>query len=373
VAASQSSRATVILVGGARPNFVKLAPVVRALAVHDSAIRTRLVHTGQHYDRNMSSVFFEELGIPDPDVCLNVGSGSHGVQTARVMIAFEEFLQSIPKPSGVVVVGDVNSTVACTLTAAKLGIPVAHVEAGLRSFDRSMPEEINLVVTDALADLLLVSEPSGQENLAREGVPPERIHYVGNVMIDTLLHERTAARALDVPARFNTAPRRFGVVTLHRPSNVDNPVSLQNIVRFLEEVSQRVDLLVPLHPRTKARFAESAMVASPARGRLRLLDSFTYREMLALMDSDRFVITDSGGVQEETTCLGVPCLTLRENTERPITVTHGTNTIIGHDFVLASRVIEDIERGRYKTARPIEGWDGAAATRVADVLRRAWA
>ena len=330
------------------------------------------MHTGQHYDKEMSTVFFEQLGLPEPDAYLNVGSGTHGAQTGRVMIAFEEYLLAHSKPAGVVVVGDVNSTAACALTAVKLGIPVAHVEAGLRSFDRSMPEEINRIVTDAISDLLLVSEPSGVKNLEREGIPSGRVRYVGNVMIDTLVRERASARALDAAAQFGLTTKGFVVVTLHRPSNVDDAERLGEILQFLIDLSKRLDVLVPLHPRTRARLDEFALTDKLASSRVRVLEPIGYREMLSLMDTARFVITDSGGVQEETTFLGVPCLTLRKNTERPITVTHGTNTIVGRDMALAWRTIEEIERGCYKTAKPIDGWDGNAATRIARVLAEAW-
>jgi UDP-N-acetylglucosamine 2-epimerase (non-hydrolysing) len=319
----------------------------------------------------MSDVFFEQLGLPAPDAYLNVGSGPHGAQTGRVMIAFEEYLQGRPKPSGVVVVGDVNSTAACALTAVKMSIPVAHVEAGLRSFDRGMPEEINRIVTDAIADLLLVSEPSGLENLAREGVPSGRTHLVGNVMIDTLVHEREAARVLDIVERLRLVPRGYALITLHRPSNVDAAGPLGAIVDFLAELSKRAEVVLPVHPRTRARLSEFGLTGRLGR-RVRMLEPVGYREMLALTENARFVLTDSGGVQEETTFLNVPCLTLRENTERPITVTHGTNTIIGRDFDLAWRSIDDIETGRYKQSKPIDGWDGNAAARVAAILGAVW-
>jgi UDP-N-acetylglucosamine 2-epimerase (non-hydrolysing) len=360
----------VVLVGGARPNFMKVAPVIRALSRLDG-VSSRLVHTGQHYDGSMSDVFFEQLGLPAPDAYLNVGSGPHGAQTGRVMTAFEEYLQGRPKPSGVVVVGDVNSTAACALTAVKMGIRVAHVEAGLRSFDRAMPEEINRLVTDAISDLLLVSEPSGLENLAREGVSSERVHFVGNVMIDTLVHERQAARALDVVERLRLTAGQYALITLHRPSNVDAAGPLGAIAAFLAELSQRTEVILPVHPRTRARLSEFGLIDRLGR-RVRVLEPIGYREMLALTENARFVLTDSGGVQEEATFLNVPCLTLRENTERPITVTHGTNTIVGRDFDLARHSIDEIESGRYKKSKHIDGWDGNAAERVAAILSAAW-
>jgi UDP-N-acetylglucosamine 2-epimerase (non-hydrolysing) len=360
-----------VLVGGARPNFMKLAPVIRALSAYPD-VQPRLVHTGQHYDEGLSAVFFEQLELPAPDASLNVGSGSHGAQTGRVMIAFEEYLQTAPRPSGVVVVGDVNSTAACALTAAKIGIPVAHVEAGLRSFDRTMPEEINRLVTDAIADLLFVSEPSGEENLRREGIPADRVHYVGNVMIDTLINELEAARGLNVAKQFGLQRGNFVVVTLHRPSNVDAAAALQSIVAFLIELGERMAVILPLHPRTKARLTEHGLWDALSSSKVQTLAPIGYREMLGLMEAARLVITDSGGVQEETTHLNVPCLTLRDQTERPVTVTRGTNTVVGRDVEAARREIARIQRGEYKRAQSIEGWDGHAGERIAKILDEAW-
>jgi len=361
----------IVLVGGARPNFMKLAPVIRALAQLDG-VSSRLVHTGQHYDEGMSDVFFEQLGLPAPDAYLSVGSGPHGAQTGRVMIAFEEYLQSRPEPSGVVVVGDVNSTAACALTAVKMGIPVAHVEAGLRSFDRTMPEEINRLVTDAVSDVLFVSEPSGEENLRREGIPRERVRYVGNVMIDTLIHELDAARSMNVTAQFDLQRGAFALVTLHRPSNVDHVDHLRPIVDFLIDLAHLSTVVLPLHPRTRARLAEFRLLEALERSGVRPMPPIGYREMLGLMEAARVIITDSGGIQEEATYLNVPCLTLRENTERPATMTHGTNTLVGRDLSVARQALELIARGEYKRARPIAGWDGRAAERIAKSLSDAW-
>jgi UDP-N-acetylglucosamine 2-epimerase (non-hydrolysing) len=353
------------VIAGARPNFMKVAPVLRAMRAPGPRWAPRLVHTGQHYDEGMSGVFFRDLGIGEPDVSLGVGSGTHGAQTARILEAYEALLlSSEPRPAAVVVVGDVNSTMACTLAAVKLGIPVAHVEAGLRSFDRSMPEEVNRVVTDGLADLLLVSEPAGEENLLREGVDASRIRSVGNVMIDTLLRELPLARALDAPSRLGlSAGHAF--VTLHRPSNVDDPVRLRSLVDLLCALAGRLPLVFPVHPRTRAqlRSADLDGVLAGCPGVL-LLEPLGYRESLGLMAASRLVLTDSGGVQEETTQLGVPCLTLRPNTERPVTVSLGTNTVVGEDVAAAWPIIEDVLAGRYKTGQPIPGWDGRAAERV---------
>ena len=362
----------IVLVGGARPNFMKVAPVFRALNQRSDAFRTTVVHTGQHYDDAMSSVFFEQLGLPEPDAYLNVGSGSHGAQTARVMIKFEEYLLAHSRPAGVVVVGDVNSTAACALTAVKLGIPVAHVEAGLRSFDRTMPEEINRVVTDAIADLLLVGEPSGIENLKREGVSDDRIRFIGNVMIDTLVHELEAARALNLVSALGLSAGAFALVTLHRPSNVDEAERLGEIVDFLRDVCSHMTVLFPIHPRTRMRLEQFGLMQRLHASAVRVLEPLGYREMLSLMEHAQVVLTDSGGVQEETTFLGVPCVTLRENTERPITVAEGTNTLVGRDLELARRLIDDVRRRRYKRGRPIAGWDGHAAPRAADALVQSW-
>lgn len=370
---THASPPRLVLVAGARPNFMKVAPIIRTLRRDCAWLRVELVHTGQHYDEGMSAVFFEQLGIPEPDVYLKVGSASHGVQTGRVMAEFEAYLlTTTPKPIGVVVVGDVNSTMAAALAATKLGIPVAHVEAGLRSFDRSMPEEINRVVTDSIADLLLVSEPSGQENLKREGVAPERVRFVGNVMIDTLVHELPAARALEMPARLGVKAKQFALVTLHRPSNVDDPAALGRLVDFLADVSRDVYVIFPVHPRTRARLSEFGLDSRLDAQRVRRLEPLAYREMLALMDAAQFVLTDSGGIQEETTFLGVPCLTVRECTERPITVTHGTNTLVGGDMAHTFEIIGQIRSGSYKRGARIPGWDGCAAERIAHVLVDTW-
>jgi UDP-N-acetylglucosamine 2-epimerase (non-hydrolysing) len=364
----------VVFVAGARPNFMKIAPILRELARRERWTSEVLIHTGQHYDHQMSGVFFAQLQIREPDVYLQVGSASHGVQTGRIMASFEEYLAGCAeRPRGIVVVGDVNSTMACALVAAKLGIPVAHVEAGLRSFDRTMPEEINRVVTDAVADLLLVSEPAGLDNLAREGIPAERVRYVGNVMIDTLVSQLEAARAKGVPERIGLVRGGYALVTLHRPSNVDDPDRLGTLVGFLRRLASALPTIFTVHPRTERRLAELGL-----RGELETAAGLTlspplgYREFLALMDGARVVVSDSGGVQEETTYLGVPCITLRANTERPITITGGTNTLVGDDLGAAWRVVEEVLAGRAPPAAAIEGWDGHAAARVVDALVEAW-
>lgn len=361
------------LVAGTRPNFIKIAPILRALQ-RVPVLSARLVHTGQHYDRDMSDVFFQDLGIRPPDVHLGAGSGSQASQTARILTAFEEHLLSAaPKSSGVLVVGDVNSTLACSLAAAKLMIRVAHVEAGLRSFDRSMPEEINRVITDALADLLFVSEPAGLENLRREGVSDSRVRYVGNVMIDSLVHELPHARAAGAPARLGLTPRSYGLVTLHRPSNVDDPARLATILAILKQVAARLALAFPVHPRTKQRLMAAGLMADAEQARgLMLLDPLGYRDNLGLMADATLVITDSGGIQEETTFLDVPCLTIRPNTERPITITRGTSTLVGNELSAIPAIVDEITAGRAKHAQAIDGWDGRAAERIVEALTKAW-
>ncbi len=357
---------SLILVAGARPNFVKIAPILHALK-RRSSLRPTLVHTDQHYDHAMSGVFFEQLGIAEPDVHLHVGSGTHGAQTARIMLAFEEHLLGLREsPRGVVVVGDVNSTLACALVAAKLHIPVAHVEAGLRSFDRSMPEEINRIATDAISDLLLVSEPAGMANLQAEGVAPERVRYCGNVMIDTLVEQLPAARALDMPRRFAVSQHGYAVVTLHRAANVDEPPRLRALLLLIEKLARRMPVVFPVHPRTRARMGELA----PSDA-IRFTEPLGYREFLGLVDGAALVLSDSGGIQEETTFLGIPCLTLRTSTERPITVSRGTNVLAGNDLDRAWQHVEGmVSAGRRMTS--VEGWDGRAAERVVDALIERW-
>ena len=356
----------VLNVVGARPNFMKIAPVVEAM--REAGLPQYLVHTGQHYDEKMSRLFFEELGIPAPDINLEVGSGSQAVQTAEILRRFEPVVLET-KPDMVVVVGDVNSTMACTLVAVKLGIPVAHIEAGLRSFDRSMPEEINRLVTDSLSDLLFVSEPSGLNNLRSEGVPDEKVHFVGNVMIDTLLRHRESANKSGVRARLGVdSGRRYALVTLHRPSNVDNLPKLAGLLRALDELARELPVVFPIHPRTRKNALEAGL--EPELGRLVTTDPLGYLEFLNLMSNAQVVITDSGGVQEETTVLGVPCLTVRENTERPATIACGTNRLVGTDPDAMLRAARQVLHGPRPESRLPELWDGKAARRIVEVLKR---
>lgn len=350
----------ILHVVGARPNFMKAAPVIRALRSTVDRMQS-LVHTGQHYDANMSDIFFSQLEMPAPDENLGVGSGSHAKQTAEVMSRLEPVLLN-RKPDIVVVYGDVNSTLAATLVCSKLLIPVAHVEAGLRSFDREMPEEINRVVTDRLADLLFTPSKEGDENLLNEGVAPEKIHCVGNVMIDTLMRLLPLAKACPK----NGFSSRYALVTLHRPSNVDDPDVLQGILNSLSNVSGDLDVVFPVHPRTRQRIQALGLRLE----NLHLLDPLPYIEFLSLQTRATVVITDSGGIQEETTYLGIPCLTVRKNTERPITVAVGTNVLVGQDPVALTAEVSKILGGNAKPGAIPPLWDGHTAERIADVLER---
>ena len=366
----------IMCVVGARPNFMKMAPILRAFAAHVPALPALLVHTGQHYDSALSDQLFTDLALPRPDVNLEVGSGSHAVQTAEVMRRFEPVLDA-HRPACVVVVGDVNSTLACALVAVKKGVPVVHVEAGLRSGDRGMPEEINRVLTDQIADRLYTTERSAETNLLREGVGAGRIAFVGNVMIDSLLASRDKARsaastlrAHGLDARLLDRPPGYGVVTLHRPSNVDDAANLRAILETLAEVSRRLPLVFALHPRTRANIDRFGLGAAIDPSRMAVLPPQGYFEMLGLMLGATLVLTDSGGLQEETTALGVPCLTLRDNTERPVTVEQGTNTLVGADATAILAGVTDILSGRGKRGRVPELWDGHAAPRIAADLWR---
>lgn len=359
----------VLCVVGARPNFMKMAPILRALAAHEPPIPMLLVHTGQHYDEQMSDQLFRDLKLPRPDINLEVGSGSHAVQTAEVMRRFEPLLDE-HHPSCVIVVGDVNSTLACTLVAVKKHVPVVHVEAGLRSGDRLMPEEINRVLTDQVADRLYTTERSAADNLAREGIAAERVCFAGNVMIDSLLSSREAARD---PAQTLAAhgldpallAQGYGVVTMHRPSNVDDPATLEALLRTLDEVAQKLPLVFALHPRTRGNIERFGLGPLLDARRTALLPPQGYLEMLGLMSRATLMLTDSGGLQEESTALGVPCLTLRENTERPITVEQGTNTLVGRDREAIVQGVEQVLAGQGKRGRVPELWDGHAAERIA--------
>lgn len=356
-----------MLVVGARPNLMKIAPIVDEISKH-TEIQQTLLHTGQHYDKEMSQIFFDELAIPHPDIYLGVGSGTHAEQTARIMLGFEKELLEV-KPDIVVVVGDVNSTLACSIVAAKLSIPIAHVEAGLRSFDRKMPEEINRVVTDALSDILFTTSRDANENLIREGIAGEKIFFVGNVMIDTLIKHRIKAERLDTASQFGLTPGNYLLLTMHRPSNVDNPVVLNRIIDALIIIQSEIPILFPAHPRT-IKSIETFRIQSriEAANKLLLVPPQSYLAFLNLMINAHIVLTDSGGIQEETTMLGIPCLTLRKNTERPVTIYEGTNQIIGSDPKDIVEAVNSILNGNYKSGSVPELWDGKAAYRIVKIL-----
>ena len=366
-----SKNIKVIIIAGARPNFMKVAPIIKCIRSRASVpdkngntISYKLVHTGQHYDEKMSDIFFTELGIPAPDINLEVGSGSHAVQTASVMTKFEPVCEQ-EKPDWVVVVGDVNSTMACTLVCSKLGIKVAHVEAGLRSYDRNMPEEINRIVTDALADLLLTPSSDGDENLKREGVPDSKIKLVGNVMIDSLVTNLDKSRASSLPEKLGIKKKSFVYVTLHRPSNVDHQASLTTIMGALKRIAGDWPVVFPMHPRTRKMCGQFGISLDNVKG-LQILDPIGYHDSLFLTEAARFVLTDSGGLQEESTYFKTPCLTLRPNTERPVTITHGSNKLTTIKSLDAD--IDAVLKQETQSSKIPPMWDGKAAERIVDVL-----
>ncbi len=365
--APRAPRPDVLLVAGARPNFVKIAPITRALS-RRGRLSHQVLHTGQHHDHDMSRVFFDELEIAAPDITLGPGGGSHAEQTARIMVAFEKLLAERGQLL-VVVVGDVDSTLACSLTAAKARVPVAHVEAGLRSGDRSMPEEINRIVTDAVSDLLLTTCDDGTANLEREGVPPHRIRQPGNVMIDTLMRFLPKARSLE-PWPGVPAAERYVLCTLHRPSNVDDEGSLREVTAILRATAELAPVILPLHPRTTRNLARFGLNDELRHPRIHPLPALSYLNFLRVVLGASVVLTDSGGIQEETTVLGIPCVTLRPNTERPVTVELGTNVLAGLDRGEVTAHVAAALAGRWKPHRVPEGWDGAAAERVVDELER---
>ena len=362
---------TVLNVVGARPNLVKMAPIVDAMRLRPGEIRYRLVHTGQHYDAQLNGVLFKDLDLPPADIELGIGSGSHAEQIGRIMIRFErECLNH--KPDLVLVVGDVNSTLACAFAAKKIGIPVAHVEAGLRSRDLGMPEEINRLCTDAIADYLFTTDTIANENLRLEGIADSRIHFVGNVMIDTLVKYRPAARKLTLTEQLGLIGRKYGLVTLHRPSNVDSAIALKEVLEALTAVARHLPLIFPLHPRTETMVREFGFEHyfkrnAPVEG-VWATEPMGYLEFLHLMLGACLVLTDSGGIQEETTVLGIPCLTLRENSERPITCTVGTNRLVGRQKEAIERAAEAVLNEPPAAARIPEKWDGRAAERLVDIL-----
>jgi UDP-N-acetylglucosamine 2-epimerase (non-hydrolysing) len=356
----------ILIIVGARPNFMKAAPICAEMRRRPDEFEVKVVHTGQHYDEAMSDSFFADLGLPNPDFHLGVGSASHAAQTAKIMLAFEPIVIA-ENPDWVVVVGDVNSTVACALVAAKLGVTVAHVEAGLRSFDRTMPEEINRIVTDSISNLLLTTEASGNENLRREGIADEKVRFVGNVMIDSLVQNLERVKSANVVADLGLIAGEFTVLTLHRPSNVDSQETLEPLLNSLIEISKRIPIIFPVHPRTRGKIDEFGLRSRIDSSDLRLIDPLGYLDFLALYSQANFVMTDSGGLQEETTYLGIPCLTIRENTERPVTIEMGTNQLIKDPANLehaAFKLLDSIPRS--SSTPPL--WDGKAAVRICDAL-----
>ncbi len=357
-----------VSVVGARPNFMKIAPLHRAFQKYSDTVQNLIIHTGQHYDERMSKVFFSDLELPHPNVYLGIGSGTHAEQTARIMVEFEKTVNDI-KPDLVIVVGDVNSTLACSVTSSKLGIPVAHVESGLRSFDRAMPEEINRIVTDVLSDYLFVSEKSGLVNLKNEGIDDSKVHFVGNVMIDSLVHYIEKARTSPILSDLNLTGKRYTLVTMHRPSNVDNQEHLSLILDIFEGISGDTSIVFPIHPRTRERMRtfglEERFNAIPG---LLSMDPAGYLDFLALMDSAALIVTDSGGIQEESTYLKIPCLTIRENTERPSTIEVGTNELMGLDVEAIIARSKAILAGNRKEGAVPELWDGHTAERIAAIL-----
>jgi UDP-N-acetylglucosamine 2-epimerase (non-hydrolysing) len=360
----------IINVAGARPNFMKVAPIVSAIARRAGEFSSLLVHTGQHYDSMMSDAMFRDLELPEPDIHLGVGSGSHATQTAAVMLAFEPIVVK-EKPDWVLVVGDVNSTLASALVCAKLGVKVAHVEAGLRSRDRTMPEEINRLLTDQIADLLFTPSHDADANLLAEGISPQRIRFVGNIMIDSLLSSLERAKHSSVRADLGFESKDYGVLTLHRPANVDERKTFARILDAIEQISARVPIVFPVHPRTRITIAKLGLAerVEKANG-LRLIEPLGYLDFLHLLRGARLVLTDSGGIQEETTVLGIPCLTLRENTERPITVEMGTNTVVGtNTSTIVNAACNAMESSLRRNSRPLPPlWDGGTADRILDAL-----
>lgn len=358
----------VLNIVGARPNFMKVAPIYAEMKRRSDQFEPLIVHTGQHYDAAMSDAFFTDLGLPKPDVYLGVGSGSHAVQTAKIMLEFEPVVLR-EKPDWVLVVGDVNSTIACALVCSKLGIKVAHVEAGLRSRDRTMPEEINRLLTDSISDLLLTTSQDADENLRQEGIPDEKIKFVGNVMIDSLLRNLKIAETSTVREDLNL-DGDYAVLTLHRPSNVDEKKSFTGLLGALLNISERLPVIFPAHPRTLARIGEFGLAERVANSNIKLIEPLGYLDFMRLYSGARLVLTDSGGLQEETTSLGIPCLTLRENTERPITIEMGTNLLVGTDPAkiekTAFEILDDEDFGRNAKIPPL--WDGKAAQRICEIL-----
>jgi UDP-N-acetylglucosamine 2-epimerase (non-hydrolysing) len=362
----------IINVVGARPNFMKIAPIMKAMRKYKD-IQAVLVHTGQHYDDNMSTIFFKDLGLPTPDIYLGVGSTSHAQQTAKIMVEFEEIILS-QKPDMVLVVGDVNSTLACALTAVKMNIPIGHVEAGLRSFDRTMPEEINRILTDSISDYLFTTCKDANENLIKEGISKDKIYFVGNTMVDSLLQNKVKAKNSNIFKTFNNGINEnseYGLLTLHRPSNVDDNISFSRIILALKKITKKIKIIFPCHPRTKKQIERLGLSKNIMNlSGLFIIEPTSYLDFMKLMMHAKVVLTDSGGIQEETTALGIPCLTLRKNTERPITVTQGTNLIVGDSLKEITTIIDTILNGKSKRGKTLQLWDGKTAERIVEIISK---
>ncbi len=360
----------IIIVAGARPNFVKIAPLMNEFKKHKDFFSVLLIHTGQHYDFKMSEIFFKNLNIPKPDIYLNIGSGSHAVQTAKIMIALEKILLK-KKPDLVVVVGDVNSTLACSLTASKLNIKIAHVEAGLRSFDRTMPEEINRIVTDSLSDYLFVSEKSGLKNLKNEGIDKKKIYFVGNIMIDSLLHNMKAVYLSNILNNLKLKKKSYCLMTLHRPSNVDGQLALYEIYDILKAINKKILIVYSVHPRTRKMLIRHKLLNKFKKlPNLIMIAPLGYVDFIRLLKEAMFMLTDSGGIQEEATVLKVTCLTLRENTERPVTLTEGTNYLVGRDKNKILRYVDQILKGGAKKGKTPVLWNGKTANKIVEIIKR---
>lgn len=368
-----TAKPTVLCIVGARPNFMKIAPIMDAFSA-STRLQARLVHTGQHYDADMKHAFFDQLGIPEPDVDLGVGSGSHAVQTAEVMKRFEPVVDD-EKPVAVLVVGDVNSTIACALVSSKKGIRVIHVEAGLRSYDRKMPEEINRVLTDQISDYLFTTEKLAHDNLAKEGITGDKVQFVGNVMIDTLLKQKEKASPIAQTVQNagydpDIIKDGYALLTMHRPSNVDNKETLEGLLSTIKNISRQIPVIFPVHPRTRSCIQSFGLDEYLDNSNILTFAPMGYHELLGAMSTAKVVLTDSGGIQEETTALGIPCITLRENTERPITVEQGTNTIVGVDPEKIMTAFDDVIKTGGKSGRVPELWDGKAAERIVSILEQ---
>jgi UDP-N-acetylglucosamine 2-epimerase (non-hydrolysing) len=364
---SCSAKFKVMVIVGARPNFMKAAPIIERMKRYQDYLEPILVHTGQHYDQKLSGLFFDDLKLPKPDLYLGVGSGSHAIQTAKVMMEFEREVMDNP-PDLVMVLGDVNSTIACALVAAKCQIPVAHVEAGLRSFDMGMPEEVNRILTDRISDFLFITESSAFKNLRHEGIDEDRIFFVGNVMIDSLLGHLKMAQARTILSEMNLSDKRYALVTLHRPDNVDNREALSNLIQALSVVSNNIPIIFPCHPRTRLNIENFGLSDYFGQDKIRLVEPLGYLDFLKVESEALMVLTDSGGIQEETTILNVPCLTLRKNTERPVTVNEGTNILIGPYPEKIIAAADKILGGEFKSGQIPKYWDGRAAERIVDIL-----